>query len=112
MPWHFEKVESKICRGRSKEAPLLPAVSATQQRSRLAGVLDTYEIRLGFREPAKPRTGSKAARCFFVFLWLVISVSCGAVAAQAPTGQNAGNPPDTQDASPPEPPLVPELPSI
>src|SRR5215467_12936414 len=70
------------------------------------------ELPLGSREPAQCRSGSKTARCFFVFLWLVISFSCGSVAAQTPTGQNAGNPPDTQDVSPPEPGLVPELPSI
>ena len=113
MHWYFERVESKICRGRLKEASLLPAVSAIQRhRSRFAGVLNICELRLVSREPAQPRTGGKAARWFFVFLWLVISVSCASLAAQTPTGQNVGNSPDTQDVSPPEPVLVPELPSI
>ena len=92
----------------------LPAVSAIQrQRSLRAGVLDIYELRPGSREPAQPRTGRKAtARCFFVFVWLVISVSCASLAAQMPTGQGVDNPPDTQDVSPAEPDLVPEPPSI
>src|SRR6516162_9446579 len=111
--FNFEKVELKMCRGRFKEAPLLPAVSAIQrQRSRLAGVFDIYELRLGFRKLARPRSGSKTARCFFVFLWLVISFSCGSVAAQTPTGQNVGIPPNKHNVSPPEPDLVPEIPSI
>ena len=113
MRWDFEKVESKMCRGRLKEAPLFPAVSGIRrQRSRLAGMRDIYEDRLGSREPAQPRTASKTARCFFVLLWLVVSVSCGSVAAQTPTDQNVGIPPNKQNVSPPEPNLVPELPSI
>jgi hypothetical protein len=51
-------------------------------------------------------------RWFFVFLWFVGSVNCASLAAQVPTGQGVGNPPETQDVSPPAPDLVPELPSI
>ena len=92
----------------------LRAVSAIQrQRNLLAGVLDIYELRPGSREPAQPRTGRKATvRCFFVFLWLVISVSGASFAAQIPPDQGVDNPRDTQEASPPEPGLVPEPPSI
>src|SRR5215468_2305464 len=113
MLWRFEKVESNNCRARLRKAPLLPAVSAILgQRSHLAPVLDIYELRLWSREPAQPRSGSTTARCLFVFLWLVIFFSCASVSAQTPTGQNVGNPADTRDVSPPEPDLVPELPSI
>ncbi len=55
---------------------------------------------------------SKTVRCFFVFLWLVIFVNGASFAAQIPTGQESGKPRDTQEASPPEPGLVPEPPSI
>jgi hypothetical protein len=64
------------------------------------------------RKSVQPRTDGKTARCFFVFLWLVISVSCASLAAQMPIPQGLDNPPDTQDVSPPELGLVPEPPPI